>query len=242
MDIRLALMVGSPIPIPECQITIHQPTLEEISYLGEEDFFKGVQTLSLHKSMFIQDETVLKDINNFQIFMMVMTDKQTVDKKHATLDVLKLFFPNYKTVLTPQSLLFIDKDGQNHIVDANNFEFLQETIRKITCANNGDMTNQAFNPGNAKAKEIADKIMRGRQRVAALKGAANASIFSRYLSVLTIGLHTMSLFDLIKCTMFQLYDLIERYSLNINWDLDIRTRLAGGKPDTQPENWMKDIH
>lgn len=242
MDIRLALMVGSPIPIPECQITIHQPTLEEISYLGEEDFFKGVQTLSLHKSMFIQDETVLKDINNFQIFMMVMTDKQTVDKKHATLDVLKLFFPNYKTVLTPQSLLFIDKDGQNHIVDANNFEFLQEAIRKITCANNGDMSTQAFNPGNAKAKEIADKIMRGRQRVAALKGAANASIFSRYLSVLTIGLHTMSLFDLIKCTMFQLYDLIERYSLNINWDLDIRTRLAGGKPDTQPENWMKDIH
>lgn len=241
MDTRLALMTGVPIPIPECQVTIHQPSIEEISFLGEEDFFKGVQTLSLHKSMFVQDESVLKDINNFQIFMMVMTDKETVDKKRATLDVLKIFFPDYKVMLTPQSLLFVDKNNENHMVDMNNFEALQEVIRAVTCANEGDMSQQAFNPANAKAKEIADKIMRGRQRVAALKGATNASIFSRYLSILSIALH-ISVREFVKYTMFQLYDAIERYSLNINWDLDVRTRLAGGKPDTQPENWMKDIH
>ena len=241
MDIRLALMTGVPIPIPECQITIHQPSIEEISLLGEEDFFIGVQTLSLHKSMFAQDESVLQNINNFQIFMMVMVDKETVDKKKATLEVLKIFFPNYKVVLTPQSLLFIDQQGENHMIDADNFESLQTIIRAVTCANEGDMSQQAFNPANAKAKEIADKIMRGRQRVAALKGATNASIFSRYLSVLSIALH-ISVREFNKYTMFQLYDAIERYSLHLNWDLDVRTRLAGGKPDTQPENWMKDIH
>ena len=37
MDSRLALMTGTPIPIPECQIAVHQPTLEEISYMGEEN-------------------------------------------------------------------------------------------------------------------------------------------------------------------------------------------------------------
>ena len=52
----------------------------------------------------------------------------------------------------------------------------------------------------------------------------------------------MSLHDLTNCTMYQLYDLIERYILYINWDINIRTRLAGGKPDTQPEDWMKNIH
>jgi hypothetical protein len=35
-----------------------------------------------------------------------------------------------------------------------------------------------FNPGNAAAKKIADKLMRGRQRVAELNGTVNASIFS----------------------------------------------------------------
>jgi hypothetical protein len=29
------------------------------------------------------------------------------------------------------------------------------------------MDQQAFNPANAKAKEIADKLMRGRKRIAA---------------------------------------------------------------------------
>jgi len=27
-----------------------------------------------------------------------------------------------------------------------------------------------------------------------------------------------------------------------NWDIDLRSRLAGGKPNEHPENWMKNIH
>ena len=100
----------------------------------------------------------------------------------------------------------------------------------------------AFNPADKKAQEIAQKLMRGRQRVAAQKGGANTSVFSQYLSILTVGLHSMSLQNLLDCTMYQLYDLMERYSLYMNWDIDVRTRLAGGKPDSQPDNWMKNIH
>jgi hypothetical protein len=52
----------------------------------------------------------------------------------------------------------------------------------------------------------------------------------------------MSLYELTNTTMYQLYDLIERYSLYMSWDIDIRSRLAGAKPDSQPDNWMKNIH
>lgn len=241
MDIRLALMTGQPVPIPECQLNVHQPTLEEIAFIGEEDFFKGVQTLTLYKSMFIQDKSVLDTISNFQIFMMVMGDKTTADKKIAVKQIINLIFPDYKFVLTPQSLLFTDKQGESHIVDNNNFEAFQETLRRVFCSQEGPMDQQAFNPANAKAKEIADKLMRGRERVAASKGATNSSVFSRYLSILSVALH-IPLTMLSKYTMFQLYDEFERYILNMNWELDVRTRLAGGKPDSQPENWMKEIH
>ena len=84
--------------------------------------------------------------------------------------------------------------------------------------------------------------MRGRQRVAAQKGEANTSLFSQYLSTITVGINSMSLQDAMDLTMFQLYDLVERYMLYLNWDMDIRSRLAGAKPDSQPENWMKNIH
>ena len=241
MDIRLALMAGSDIPIPELELTLHQPSLKEISYIGENDFFTGVQCLCLYKSMFIQDKDDLGDITNFQIFMTVMMDKTTVDKKNATLQVLQLLFPEYNIVFTPMSLI-LQKSEHDVMIDNSNFEILQKTLRVVFCANDGPMDQQAFNPANEKAREIAEKLMRGRQRVAAQKGNSNASIFSRYLSILTIGLSSMSLLELINLTMFQLYDLVERYTLYMNWDIDVRTRLAGGKPDSQPDNWMKEIH
>ena len=31
MDIRLALMCGTDIPLPECQLVIHQPRIKEIA-------------------------------------------------------------------------------------------------------------------------------------------------------------------------------------------------------------------
>lgn len=233
-------MAGTDIPVPECQLIVHQPTITEISFVGEENFFVGVQTLCLNKTMFIQDESVLEQVNNFQIFMTVINDKSTVDKKEAVKQVLKLILPKYQVMMTPKSIM-VNEEGASHMIDEDNFEAFQEALKLIFCAKTGPMNQQAFNPANAKAKEIADKLMRGRQRVAQQKGELNVSVFSQYLSILTIGLH-IPITELLKTTMFQLYDLMERYTLYINWDIDIRSRLAGGKPENQPDNWMKNIH
>lgn len=233
-------MAGTDIPVPECQVVLHQPSISDISFIGEEDFFIGVQTLCLSKTMFIEDERVLEEVNNFQIFMTVMNDKSTADKKAAVRKVLSLVLPKYTVMITPKTILVKD-NADSFMIDEDNFEPFQEALKLIFCAKTGPMNQQAFNPANAKAKEIAEKLMRGRQRVAAQKGELNASVFSQYLSILTIGLH-IPLTELLKTTMFQLYDLMERYTLYINWDIDIRSRLAGGKPENQPENWMKNIH
>ena len=242
MDIRLALMTGADIPIPECQITIHQPSIKEISFIGEDVFFKAVQCICLHKSMFVQDKDVLEDINNFQIFMTIMQEKETLDKKEAVKQLFLITFPKYNVMISPRSLIFKTVDGtETFTVDENNFYYLQEIMRLVFCSKEGPMDQQAFNPANAKAKEIAEKLMRGRQRVAELNGSANSSIFSQYLSSLSIGIH-ISILELENYTMFQLFDSLERYSLYTNWDIDIRSRLAGAKPEGKPENWMKNIH
>lgn len=243
MDTRLALLTGIDIPIPECQLVVHQPTIEEISYIGENSFFIGVQTLCLHKQMFVttEDKSVLDTISNFQIFMMIMTDKETKEKKNDVMQVLKLIFPNYKVFLSPSSLIF-QQNENSFLIDENNFDFLQNTLREIFCSKSGPMDQQAFNPANAKAKEIAEKLMRGRQRVAEQKGAANISVFGTYLSVLAVSLHT-TIPTLAKTyTMYMLYDQMERFALYTNWDIDLKIRLAGGKPESSPENWMKNIH
>lgn len=239
-DMKLALMCGSDIPIPECQLVIHQPKLNEIALVGDADFFTGIQTLCVTKNMITQGETLLTDTNNFQIFMTIMQEKETVDKKEAVKQVFPLICPKYNMILTPRSIV-LRNENETLTIDEDNFEAFQYVLTQIFCINTGPMETQSFNPQSQKAKEIADKLMRARQRVAAQKGD-KGSIFAQYMSVLTVGLNSMSLEDCSKLTMYQLFDLVERYMLYINWDLDIRSRLAGGKPDKQPDNWMKNIH
>ncbi len=241
MDYRLALMAGIDIPIPECQLVLHQPSVKEIAYIGEVNFFTGVQCLCLQKNMVIQDESLLQTTTNFQIFMTIMSEKQTADKKADVLQVLTVLFPKYKVIFTPRAIMFNSEEG-NFMIDEGNFENLQQVLSDIFCLQHSDQAN--FNPANKKAKEIADKLMKARQKVAQLKAqqGGEGSALAQYVSTITIGVASMSLADALDLTMYQLYDLMERYSLYINWDIDLRSRLAGGKPDKPAENWMKNIH
>lgn len=240
-DLRLALMCGIDIPIPECQLVLHQPKINEIALIGESEFFTGIQTLCINKNMIAQGETLLANTNNFQIFMTIMQEKETEDKKEAIKQLFPLLFPKQKLMITPRSLTLISEESENIVIDETNFEELQKIVSQVFCINTGPIETQTFNPQSKKAKEIAEKLMRARQRIAAQKGG-NGSIFAQYISTLTVGLNSMSLEDCQKLTMYQLFDLVERYMLYVNWDLDVKSRLAGGKPDKQPDNWMKNIH
>lgn len=238
-DYGLALMTGVDIPIPELQTTIHQPSIKEISMIGEKDFFIGIQLLCISKEMYLQDENILAQTTNFHLFITLMNEKETADKKAAVLQVLQLLFPKAKVLITPRSMVF--NFGEVIVnIDEQNFDVLQSLLKDQFCISGSGQ--EVFNPQDKRAKEIAQKLIKARQRVAAQKENGAGSQFTQYLSVLTVGLNSMSLNDALNLTMYQMYDLIERYSLYLNWDIDIRSRLAGAKGDKPVENWMKSIH
>ena len=239
-DYRLALMTGVDIPIPELQLALHQPTIKEISMIGEQDFFIGIQILCIKKEIYIQDESLLSQTNNFQIFMTMMNEQQVADKKQCVLQVLSLILPNHQVVFTPRSIILKNGDVITNI-DEGNFEILQQVLIQQFCLQGSGQ--EQFNPEGKRAREIAQKLMKGRQRVAAQKAETNSgSVFGQYLSILTVGLGSMTINDCLSLTMYQLYDLVERYSLYINWDLDIRAKLAGSTDNKPVDNWMKQIH
>jgi hypothetical protein len=65
-DYGLSLMCGTDIPVPECQLVIHQPSIREISLIGERNFFIGAQTLCISKNKLIsEDKTGLENTTNF---------------------------------------------------------------------------------------------------------------------------------------------------------------------------------
>ena len=240
MDTRLALITGIDIPILECQLVLHQPNVKEIGMIGEEDFFLGIQTLWFDKNRSVEDESLLTKETNFQIFMTIMKEKEYADRKTAVQKVLSIIFPNYNVIFLPSGTILFKKEEENIIIDENNFNFLQDTLRQVFCYKTS--TKDDFNPANEEARKIAQKLLRGRQRVAAQKKQdSDGSIFSQYLSIISVGLK-ISLKELEQYTMYQLYDIYERYSLYTNWDVDLRARLAGATPDSSPDNWMKNIH
>lgn len=207
-DIDLALFTGVDIPIPECELIIHQPSIKEISMVGEKDFLLGVQVLTVSKEQFAKDERGLSNTTNFQLFMTIMTAEEAKDNKKAVLDALSLILPNTKVTITPRALLF-NYDNKNVIIDEGNFEYFQIILRQVFCVK---MDKDDFNPANAEAARIAEKMKKAKARVAHLKGEDVGSIYARYISALSIGLH-IPLHEFLKCTIYQIRDILERFSL-----------------------------
>lgn len=201
----------------------------------------GIQVLAIKKEMYFSKEQIMsQQVNNFFLFMSIINEKGSEDKKASVLQTLTLLFSNSNVFFTPRSMV-LKIDEEMITIDEGNFEILQDLIRQCFCLQNSDQ--QEYNPKGKKAQEIAQKIMESRRRIASQKASEQkGSVFSQYLSTLTVGIASMSLQNCINLTMYQVYDLIERYSLYLNWDIDIRSRMAGAKVEHPVENWMKQIH
>lgn len=241
---HLALMTGVDLPVVELQLQLHQPRIKEISYLGEKEFFAGLGCLCVDKNLIQQDKTLLEKSTNFQIFMAIMKEPQENQKKQQALAALNLFFPQCKLFLTPRSLVLMEGE-QSHVIDESNFEVIQQLLRTVCCLDRNQEGLPEYNPKGKKAQEIAEKLMKGRQRIAEQKAKEDGhggSMFAQYISIITVGIASMSLNDTLELTVYQIYDLMERYSKYVNWDIDIRSRLAGAKADSPPESWMENIH
>ena len=178
------------------------------------------------------------ELNNFNILLSILKDQS--DKKLLIKNLFTILFPKYNIIITPRAFSF-NYEGETFTLDERTFDQFQDILRQVFCLN--QMGKDSFNPQSKKAKEIADKLLRARQRVAAQKTAEEGeSSLAQYVSVITIAISSMSLNDTLNLTIYQLYDLLERYGLYINWDLDIKARLAGAKSDKKPDNWMRPLH
>lgn len=241
-DMGLALMTGIDIPFPEIQAAIHQPTILEISYIGEQCFSIAISLLTIDKKYYFEDEPeILNNVTNFQIFCELVNNQEHKEEREQTINFLSLLFPNYNIFFTPQSIILNNKD-QSKIIDETNFEIFQEILKNIFCLTVDK--EKKLNPKGKKATEIANKMEKMRAKIAKMKQEerGGASTFASYISCLAVGLH-YSLEDLKKITIYQMYDLLKRYSLYIQWDMDIRIRLTpGAQAQGEVEDWMRNIH
>ena len=236
---ELLLLSGNDVPFPQAQLNIHVPTLKEIGYIGEENFHKGCHFVIFDKNSLSQeDKNNLGDLSNFDIFMSVMNSHEKSIHKTNALSVLSLLFPNYEIKFEKDKML-LQKENFSSIINEQNYEDFKEILVQIFCLERDEKEN--VNPADALAAKIAEKIKKGKEKVAKSKGEGvkKLNIYSRYISILGVG---NNLIDYLNYTIYQLRDQFERFQLKESNDIYIKAKLAGAQSMEEVDNWMEDIH
>lgn len=244
----LTLISGIDVPIPEIGVNIHQPTIREIAYIGEKSFYEAAQTIIIQKEDFInglenitqEDKTALSQMSNFEIFLKLVEANPLSNTKVQML--LSLLFPDFNSSIEERFIFLVNpKEQKNILINDSSFEILQEVITTILCLQSGN-TKEEFNPQGDRAREIAEKIKRGRERAARLKGEKRqqSSFLSKYISGLGIGTNTLNIHNVLDLTLYQLLNQLERYGLYTQYNISIQAKMAGAE-GVEDVDWLKDI-
>ena len=238
----LMLMAGVDIPFQEAQISIHQPTIKEISLIGEESFYSGCGTLNFSKnSLSLEDRIALKDYTDFEILMSMVNDK-SFNAQQNRIDmmmILTLMFPEYQIHLKQNEIDLI-KEGESHLINSENFEEFKKILTAMFCLK-GKGNETEYNPSGNKAREIIEKLNKRKQKLAEQNGDQKVSVLNRFASILAIG-QKQDLNEILDYTVYQLFDQFDRFTLKEQFDIHLKAQLAGARDLGEIEDWRKDLH
>lgn len=239
----LLLLSGNDIPFTGAQATIHQPTIKEIAYLGEEVFFSGCEMLDFSKNILPEEDKIrLGDKTNFDILIAILKEPNAVmqQNRNCVIMVLELIFPQYAISLEDNRILLTNQDEERSI-DSSNFDEFQKILIEMFAYKKDGSAKEEFNPSGELAKRIADKLKQRQKKLAENKPAQKIDMLSRYVSILSVA-HQKDMNALLNYTMYQLLDEFKRTQLKMNHDMYIQAKMAGAKDLKEVEDWMQDIH
>lgn len=235
---------NNPIPFIEAQIEIHQPTINEISLIGEKNFFIGCQVLTVSKnSLLISDKVVSESYSNFDIFMSAMQSREKVEHKNSVNMVLSLLFPECTIKVTNNAILLASPRTSTRIT-AENFDAFQDILKSMFDLGDFDMSLGNYDPYDERARKIAEKLNKGKEKIAKSRGTdeeKDIAIFSRYISILSVGLQKDKN-ELLNYNVFQLKDEFKRFQKKQSFDVYVQAKMAGAQNLDEIDNWMDELH
>ncbi len=242
MNNDLLLLSGNDIPFVGAQLTIHQPTIKEIAYIGEEAFFSACELFNFSKNILPEeDKVLLGDKTNFDILIAILREQNAVMQKNRNCIelVLALIFPEYDFNLDKNGIV-LKKGNEEHRIDNTNYEEFKSIINGMFARSKNETA--AFNPSGELASRIAAKLQKRHAKLSQESPAMKkVDILSRYISILTVGL-AKDMNSLLNYTVFQLFDEFKRFELKNGHDIYVQAKMAGAKDLKEVEDWMKDIH
>ena len=250
---KLTLVAGADIPVPALKVNLHQPTIREIAIIGEERFYSQLGLINITAESVVnaltsgplQNEiermemvkTSLESMNDFEILLQVLNDEQQA--KASFESVLSLILPRYSFSVEERFIFGVGKEGSITITEES-FPELKETIKQMFCLK--AMGQAEFNVQDDRAKAIADKIKKAREKVRNLKGEDEQKtyVLANYISCLGIGTNALNITTAVDLTVYQLFNQMERYGLFSQSEYAVKAAMAGAKGVEQID-WLKQL-
>ena len=245
MNNDLLLLSKNDIPFLQARVNIHQPTLREISFIGEESFHIGCQFLNFSiDKLSTEDKSHLINKTDFEVFMSVMNSKEKARYKVDALLVLTLLFPDFHIKLEVDKIVLEAKEGTfSSSINQLNFDTFKDILVSMFCLNDAEQKEGSYNPADQYAAKIAEKLKKRQSQLAKEKGVdlKKVSIYSRYVSILAVG-EQKDINELMSYTVYQLRAEFKRFQKKQEFDFYIQAKMAGAKDLEDVDNWMDEIH
>lgn len=235
---------GQDVPVADCNIVIHQPTIKQIVMFKETSFISAVQLFGNI------DETIVKlrEVNplteqftDFQLLMALLNQDDKI-KKNIN-DFFELIFPQYIIEIKNEDICFYYNEQKVGIINLYNYK----TFCNIVDILFGLPTNKKkYNPANKKAQEIAEKFKKRANVLAKKKGedSDSPSLYGSYISILSVGMN-IDINILFNYTPFQLYDTFNRYWKKVNSDFYQRVStmpMMDVSKMEEPDSWTDNLY
>lgn len=218
IDIRGKLLAGLPILVDKT--LIYPLTLKEIFNYGYINYQKNLWIFTEKIEDIFEDvPDEYKELNTFDIFLNFEGDNENF------ISSLKLFFKEEAIVINKQIQIIALPNKQ--IIDRNNWIRFCEAINLQNNKNKKNEIEQ-YNPKSAKAKEIADKLKRAKEKINKVKAKNNEDLdLLDLISAFASYNKNVNILDVWNMTMYQFNDQFQRMQLWNDYDISIQSLLHG---------------
>lgn len=235
-DMELMLLANEPIPLEHVG-NITSPRMRDIIKLGYSKYNEGLSSLLFDKSR-ISD---LKNVEESNFILTCFFFHQDNSFRNSFKNGIKFSLGKDVDIVEVEGQPVFDL-GESLYIDETSFYDFQELVKlsnKVEFSNDAD----EYSAGNSKAKEMIERLLKGKAEKPQKKAVINLhSIISGLSWKSTSGINISNVFDL---SVYQFYDGYHRLE-NIDYCNSVLTGIYTGNIDSksikmQEINWAKII-
>ena len=221
-DLELLLLSGLPISIDICNL--YPIKLKDIVKLGYSKYNYYISLLLIDKSNLQNEEDDLSKVSNFDIIFHSCLNYEQFRINYC--EMLELFFK--KPIKLGKYFFYFD-DNNNNIICKDNFDNIISLLKEINCMINKE--DIEFNPANEKAKEIAERIKKAREKINKIKSKSGENLsLGDLISAFAFYNKNTDLNSIFEMTIYQFNNQFQRMQLVNNYEISIQSLLHGADP------------